>query len=63
MFIDDAEFRELWARPGVKYVVARDSAASRIATLVGADNLKVLVAGGGKFLATNQHSNSEKLQP
>jgi len=63
VFIDDAEFRELWAQPGLKYIVARDSAASRIEGLVGASNLHVLVAGGGKFLAANQHLVSEKNQP
>lgn len=63
VFIDDAEFRELWARPGAKYVVARDSAASRIESLAGAGNLNVLFAGGGKFLATNQRVDSEKPRP
>ena len=63
VFIDDAKFRELWAQPGLKYVVARDSAASRIESLVGAENFHVLVAGGGKFLAANQHNESEKNQP
>ena len=63
VFIDDAEFRELWAQPGLKYIVARDSAVSRIEGLVGASNLHVLVAGGGKFLAANQHLDSGKSQP
>ena len=38
VFIDDDKFRELWARPGLKYFVARDTTASRIEGLVGADN-------------------------
>jgi hypothetical protein len=63
VFIDDAKFRELWAEPGLKYVVARDSALPRIQSLAGAGNLHILVAGGGKFLAANQYIDSEKNQP
>jgi 4-amino-4-deoxy-L-arabinose transferase-like glycosyltransferase len=54
IFIDDAKFRELWAQPGVKYLVARDPAATRIASLVGAENFHILYTGGGKILASNQ---------
>ena len=63
VFIDDAKFRELWTQPGVKYVVARDSALPRIQSLAGAGNLHMLVAGGGKFIAANQPIGSEKNQP
>jgi 4-amino-4-deoxy-L-arabinose transferase-like glycosyltransferase len=63
VFVDDTQFRELWSQPGLKYIVARDSAAPRIQDLVGAGNLHVLVAGGGKFLAANQRLDSEKNQP
>ena len=63
VFIDDAKFRELWAQPGLKYVVARDSALPRIQSLAGAGNLHLLVAGGGKFLAANQQIDSGKNQP
>jgi hypothetical protein len=63
VFIDDAKFRELWAQPGLKYVVARDSALARIQSLAGAANLHILVASGGKFLAANQQIVFEKNQP
>ena len=63
VFIDDAKFRELWLRPEVKYLVARDSALSRIEALVGRGNLHILAAGGGKFLAANLAIASEKNQP
>lgn len=63
VFIDDAKFWELWAQPGVKYVVARDSAKSRLEGLVRADNLHVLYAGGGKFLATNRPAAGGETQP
>src|SRR5215469_13896094 len=63
VFIDDAKFQELWAEPGRKYVVARDSALPRIESLAGAGNLQILATGGGKFIAANQQINSEKNQP
>jgi hypothetical protein len=63
VFIDDDKFRELWVQPGLKYVVARDSALDRIQNLAGAANLHVLVSGGGKFLAANQPIVSEKNRP
>jgi 4-amino-4-deoxy-L-arabinose transferase-like glycosyltransferase len=54
VFIDDSKLRKLWAGPGVRYVVARDAAEPRLQGLVGAENLHILYAGGGKFLASNQ---------
>jgi len=63
VFVDDSQFKELWAQPELKYLVARDSAASRIENLVGASNLHLLFAGGGKFLAANHAEASEKNQP
>jgi len=54
VFIDDAKLLELWAQPGVKYLVARDSAAQRVAGIVGTENLHIRYAGGGKILASNQ---------
>jgi 4-amino-4-deoxy-L-arabinose transferase-like glycosyltransferase len=62
VFIDDNRFTELWAQPGRKYVVARDSAVSRLAGLVGADNLHVVYSGGGKILASN-HPVPATVQP
>jgi hypothetical protein len=59
VFIDDAKFRELWAQPGVKYVVARDLALTQIAGLVGTGNLHILYTGGGKFLASNQPATGD----
>lgn len=63
VFLDDAKFRELWGQPEVKYLVARDSAANRLTTLVGAENLHILYEGGGKFLATNWPARGSKNQP
>src|SRR5271165_5387776 len=57
VFIDDAKFKELWRQPGLKYIVARDSAAPRLQELAGQEQWNVLYAGGGKFLASNQPVN------
>lgn len=54
VFIDDAKFQELWTQPGLKYLVARDSAAPRFEQLIERGQLHILYAGGGKFLASNQ---------
>ena len=63
IFLDDAKFQELWTQPGLKYIVARDSAASRFEGLVGAGNLHILYSGGGKFLAANQAISQAKDKP
>jgi hypothetical protein len=53
VFIDDAQFRDIWLRPQTAYIVAKDSAVPRIEALVGCDQLHVLAASGGKFVLTN----------
>ena len=63
VFIDDNQFRELWTGPGLKYLTAREEAAPRFESLVGAGNLHILAAGGGKFLAANQPVVTAKNQP
>jgi 4-amino-4-deoxy-L-arabinose transferase-like glycosyltransferase len=63
VFIDDEQFRELWLGSGPKYLVARDETLSRIETLVGAGNVRILASGGGKFLAANPGADSAKNQP
>lgn len=63
VFLDDAKFQELWGESGVKYVVARDSDASRLEGIVGTGNLHVLYAGGGKFLAVNHPAAGTTIQP
>ena len=63
VFMDDAKFKELWAQPGVKYIVARYSAAERIRGLVGIENLHLLYSGGGKFLASNVEVQGPRIQP
>ncbi len=53
VFIDDAQFRNLWLRPDTAYIVAMESAVPRLESLVGHDQLNVLAASGGKIVLTN----------
>ena len=53
VFIDDAQFSDLWMRPQAAYIVAKDSAVSRLEGLVGRSQLYVLAASGGKVVLTN----------
>lgn len=53
VFIDDAQFRDLWLEPGRSYVVAKESELPRFQSLVGSSNLIPVKESGGKFLLTN----------
>ena len=53
VFIDNAQFRDLWLRPETTYIVAKDSAVPRLENLVGRERLHVLAASGGKVVVTN----------
>jgi 4-amino-4-deoxy-L-arabinose transferase-like glycosyltransferase len=63
VFIDDAKFRELWAQPGVNYLVIRDSAVPRLQGLVGSQNLHPVTANGGKVLLANHPIVPEQERP
>jgi 4-amino-4-deoxy-L-arabinose transferase-like glycosyltransferase len=53
VFIDDARFKELWAKPERYYVVALDSGVPDLENLVGRDRLDVVATSGGKSILTN----------
>ena len=53
VFIDDPEFRNLWLRPERFYIVASDSAVSRLENLLGREQLSLVAARGGKVVFTN----------
>jgi 4-amino-4-deoxy-L-arabinose transferase-like glycosyltransferase len=63
VFIDDVRFRDLWAQPGVKYLVARDSAVPHLKDLVGAENLHPVTVSGGKVLMANRAVALDKDRP
>ena len=53
VFIDDAQFAELWLRPERCYIVAKDSAVPRFESLVGRGELNLVAESGGKVVFTN----------
>ena len=53
VFIDDAEFKQLWLEPDRFYVVAKQSAMPRLEDLVGSERLNMVAASGGKMILTN----------
>ena len=53
VFIDDAQFENLWQQPDRCYFVADRAAVRRIEGLPSAPELDVVAASGGKFLLTN----------
>jgi hypothetical protein len=53
VFIDDAQFREMWRSGARYYIVGEDSAAERLRKIVGADAVHEVTESGGKFLWTN----------
>ncbi len=53
VFVDDAQFRELWLSPARYYIVATDAAVPRLEKLAGKPQLNVVLESGGKVLLTN----------
>jgi hypothetical protein len=53
VFIDDAEWQQLWRSPQRCYLVTSDRAMPRLEALVGKPELHVVLASGSKFLLTN----------
>ncbi|HTS48922.1 MAG TPA: glycosyltransferase family 39 protein [Bryobacteraceae bacterium] len=53
VFIDGAQFRQLWLGQDRYYIVAGDSAMPRLEKLAGTSQLNVVAASGGKVLLTN----------
>lgn len=54
VFINDAQFHDLWLQPERYYLVAKESAMPRLQQLVGSQALNVVKESGGKLLLTNQ---------
>ena len=53
VFINDADFKQLWLKPERYYLVTKPANLPRLALLVGDDRLHVVARGGGKILYTN----------
>ena len=53
IFINDAQWRDMWNAPDRVYLVASRSALPRLENLVGKAKLNVVAASGGKLVLTN----------
>jgi 4-amino-4-deoxy-L-arabinose transferase-like glycosyltransferase len=53
VFIDDSQFRELWLKPERSYIVAKQTVVPQLESIVGAADLNVVAASGGKVVLTN----------
>ena len=54
IFLDDAQWRDLWLGPKRCYIVADDSQRPRFEKLVGQNAMVLVKESGGKMLLTNQ---------
>jgi Dolichyl-phosphate-mannose-protein mannosyltransferase len=54
VFIDDAQFQQLWLGPERSYIVAMETALPRLRNLVGDSKLIVVARSGGKVVLSNQ---------
>jgi 4-amino-4-deoxy-L-arabinose transferase-like glycosyltransferase len=64
VFINDAQFTNLWSTGARYYLVVPQTSLPRIENLVGATNLNIVRSSGGKLLLTNHPSpNSTSLGP
>ena len=54
VFINDAQFRELWLTPQRYYLVASEGLLPHLGELVGDKNLHIVKTSGGKVLVTNE---------
>jgi 4-amino-4-deoxy-L-arabinose transferase-like glycosyltransferase len=53
VFINDADFQQLWLKPARYYLVTKPANIPRLSRLVGEDRLHVVATGGGKIVYTN----------
>lgn len=53
VFLNDAQWKEMWSAADRVYLVASRSALARLEKLVGSDKLNVLADSGGKLVLTN----------
>jgi len=53
VFIDDAQFKDIWLKPERAYVVAKENVVPQLESIVGAGHLSVVKESGGKVVLTN----------
>lgn len=63
VFLDDPQFKEIWAQPERYYLVTSHTQLERLENLVGRDKLNVVATSGGKYVFTNQPLPNSTLLP
>jgi len=63
VFLNDAQFKDLWTREERYYLVASESGAERIEALVGSEYFQTVAASGGKLLLANVPSRRSSISP
>jgi 4-amino-4-deoxy-L-arabinose transferase-like glycosyltransferase len=53
VFIGDADFKNLWAKPERYYLLATGAAVGRVQEFMGSSQLALVAESGGKYLFTN----------
>lgn len=53
VFINDAQFKDLWLSPQRCYIVANENVVPALESLVGAEHLTLIMSSGGKALLSN----------
>jgi hypothetical protein len=54
VFVDDMQFKDLWLKQERSYIVVKESVVPQLESLVGAENLNLVLGGGGKVILTNR---------
>ncbi len=63
VFIDDWQFKSLWLKPERSYIVAKQNVVPQLEALVGAADLNVVAASGGKVVLTNHPIDISRAEP
>jgi len=53
VFIDDAQFKNLWLKPERAYIIAKQDVVPQLESIVGAERLNLVASSGGKVVLTN----------
>jgi 4-amino-4-deoxy-L-arabinose transferase-like glycosyltransferase len=63
VFLNDAQFKDLWRSEERYYLVASEGGAERIEALVGSEYFQTVAASGGKLLLANVPSRRASISP
>ena len=63
VFIDDSQFKSLWFKPERSYIVAKQNVVPQLEALVGAADLNLVAASGGKVVLTNHPIDISHSEP